>query len=237
MMRTFFAWCCQVACRLLGLMLLRCALSLSLISILWPLSSCLYSWKLCIGIQWTLWAGLIREEASRFDAAAFARSSWRLHLGSIINVDFVACKPILLRLIRKRGVHKVCHIFVGISLTATNLSALSMFGREFTVRVAGLFDNIWSVLLLTSIFIDPFTSRIPLSLWFFRFLAFHSLVYCIELLWFRVPTLLKIRHAYVRIFWQLGHHEIDNLRAGPSWAFDIKVIFWGCYLGASDSIW
>ena len=159
---------------------------------------------------------MVREKASWFDAAAFAGSSRCLHLGGVVNIDFIACEPILLVLIRQRGVHKVCHILVGMSITAPNDSTLSMFGRELAVRVAGLLDDIRSVLLLTFIFIDPFTSRVPLSLSIFRFLDILDIAYCIELHCLRVPTLIKIRHTYVGILGQLGHHQIDDFGAEPS---------------------
>ena len=139
-----------------------------------------------------------------------------MHLGGVVHVDFIACEPILLGLIRQRGVHKVCHILVGMSITATNDSTLSMFGRELAVRVAGLLDDIRSVLLLTFIFIDPFASRVPLSLCLFRLLDILDIANCIELHVLRVSTFLKIRHTYVRILGQLRHHKIDDFRAEPS---------------------
>ena len=210
-MRTIFAWCCQMACHLLGWMLLSDLSSLSLISGSRP-----DGWKLSLGMQRTFRAGnLIREKASWFDAAAFAGSSWCLHFSGVVNVDFIACEPILLVLIRKRGVHKVCHISVGTGITTANYRTISMLGRELAVCGAGLLDDIRSVLLLAFIFINPFTSRIPLSLCLFRYLGIIlSLICCIKLHWGRVPiALLKVRHTYVRIFWQFGHHEIDDLGA------------------------
>ena len=208
-MRAILAWCCQMACHLLGLMLLSDLSSLSLISILRTLSSSLDGWKLSIGMQRTFRAGnLIRENASWSDAAAFAGSSWCLHFSGVVDVDFIACEPILLVLIRKRGVHKVCHISVGTSITTAHYRTFSMRSRELAVCGAGLLDDIRSVPLLAFIFINPFTSGIPLSLCLFRYLGIIlSLVCCIKLNGGRITgTLLKVRHTHVRIFRQFGHH-------------------------------
>ena len=229
-MRTFFARCCQMACHLLGWMLLCAVFSLSLISVPWTLSSCLDSWKLSSGIQWALMTGsLVREKASLFHAAAFAGSGWSLHSGGIVNVDLIACEPILLVLIREWRIHKVCHISIGIAI-ATNYSTLSMFGRELAVRVSGLFDDIRSVLLLTLILINPFTSRISLSLnsIIHSFRGGNFFTSWIDCHWFRVPTLFSIRHAYICILWQFGHHEIDYLHLWAEsswWALGILDIF------------
>ena len=173
-----------------------------------------------------------------FDTAAFARTSWCLHLGGVFRINFVTSEPILLGLVGKRRIHEVSHIFIRLSITSTSDSSVRIFVRELAVSVSGLFDYIRSVLFLTFIIIDPFLSRKWLSCFWLDRLHVYSVACCIKLHVLWVAALLEIWHSYVRILWQLGHHKIDYLWAKPSrGTFDIlDILLGGQHIGASNLV-